>query len=255
MISRINRTGRKRIHKQDINLSLRASKPGEAPVFDLELRLANYRFPENARVRVEAWRSNASQRWGYGTVSRLVPPPDDERRLTEVPAGARFRVFVVAADGSGKLLGHAPNLKAVQPLHSRLPLEESDLLGDQVWRVDFDGEDGNPVLLVNGAIPGISDVVRRDPAFRALVMPEVLRAILTRMTLIDHADPQDPEGPWADWFEIARRYLPDKEPPLPPAGPVQSTDNDSAREWIDEVVGAMAAKPLNAANAYRETLS
>lgn len=255
MISRINRTGRKRIHKQDIDLSLRASKPDEAPVFDLELRLAAYRFPPDARVRVEAWRSNASQRWDYGTVLRLAPPPVDERSLSEVPAGAHFRVFVVAADGSGKLLGHAPNLKPVQPLHSRLPLEESDLLGDQVWRVDFDGEDGNPVLQVNGAIPGISDIVRRDSAFRALVMPEVMRTILTRMTLIDHADPQDLDDPWADWFQIARRYLPDKEPPsLPTTRPLQPADNDRAREWIDEVVGAMAAKPLNAVNTYRETL-
>lgn len=254
MISRINRTGRKRIHKQDIDLSLRASKSGEAPVFDLELRLAEYGFPEDALVRVEAWRSNASQHWDYGTVVRLAPPPAEERTLSEVPTSARFRVFVVAADGSGKLLGHAPSLKPVQPLHSRLPLEESDILGEEVWRVDFDGEDGNPVLLVNGAIPGVSDIVRRDPAFRALVMPQVLRAILTRMMLIDHADPQDAEGPWADWFEIARRYLPDKEPPLPPTGPVQSSDNDHAREWVDEVVGAMAAKPLNAAHAYRETM-
>lgn len=255
MISRINRTGRKRIHKQDVDLSLRASKSGEAPVFDLELQLADYGFPGDARVRVEAWRTNASQHWDFGTVLQFAPPPDAERTLTEVPASARFRVFVVAADGSGKLLGHAPNLKPVQPLRSRLPLEESDLLGDQVWRVDFDGEDGNPVLLVNGTIAGISDIVRRDPAFRALVMPEVLRAILTRMVLIDHADPQDADGPWADWFEIARRYLPDKEPPLPPTSPVQSTDNDRAREWVDEVVGSMAANPLNAANAYREALS
>lgn len=256
MISRINRTGRKRIHKQDIDLSLRASKSGEAPVFDLDLQLADYGFPGDARVRVEAWRTNASQHWDFGTVLQFAPPPDAERTLTEVPASARFRVFVVAADGSGKLLGHAPNLKPVQPLRSRLPLEESDLLGDQVWRVDFDGEDGNPVLLVNRTISGISDIVRHDPAFRALVMPEVFRTILTRMTLIDRADSQDADGPWADWFEIARSYLPDREPPsLPSTGPVQSSDNDHAREWIDEVVGSMAANPLNAANAYRETLS
>ena len=258
MISRINRTGRKRIHKRDIDLGLRVAERGEAPIFDLTLRLADYGFPAEARVRVEAWRSNASQRWDYGTVGYRTPPPDEERRLTDVPAGASFRVFVVAADGSGKLLGHAPNLRPVLPLDSRLPLEESDALGEEVWRVEFDGADGNPVLKVNSAIPGISESVRRDPAFRSLVMPEVFRTILTRMALIDHADPDDMEGPWADWYEIARAYLPDAEPPyLPPTGPVDAdgADGDRVRQWIDAVVGAMAEKPLDAANAYREALA
>lgn len=256
MISRINRTGRKRIHRRDVDLSLRVAERGEAPIFDLTLRLADYRFPAEARVRVEAARGNASQRWDYGTVGYRTPPPDEERRLTDVPAGASFRVFVVAADGSGKLLGHAPNLKPVLPLDSRLPLEESDDLGEEVWRVEFDGADGNPVLKVNSGIPGISESVRHDPAFRSLVMPEVFRTILTRMALIDHADPDDTEGPWADWYEIARAYLPDAEPPsLPPTGPVDTTDIDRVRQWIDDVVGAMAEKPLDAANAYREALA
>lgn len=258
MISRINRTGRKRIQKRDIDLGLRVAERGEAPIFDLDLRLANYGFPAEARVRVEAWRSNASQRWDYGTVGQPRTPPDEERRLTDVPAGASFRVFVVAADGSGKLLGHAPNLRPVLPLDSRLPLEESAELGEEVWRVEFDGADGNPVLKVNAGIPGISESVRRDPAFRSLVMPQVFRAILTRMALIDHADPDDAEGPWADWYEIARAYLPDANPPhLPSTGPVDAdgAEGERVRMWIDAVVGAMAEKPLDAANAYREALA
>ena len=60
MITRINRTGRKRIHKRDIDLRLRVAEPGEPPIFDLKLRLADYSFPAKAQVRVEAWRSNAS---------------------------------------------------------------------------------------------------------------------------------------------------------------------------------------------------
>ena len=254
MITRINRTGRKRIHKRDIDLRLRKAESGETPIFDLSLRLAGYGFPVEAHVRVEAWRSNASQRWNYGTVGRPTPPPDQERRLTEVPAGARFRVFVVAADRSGKLLGHAPNLRPELPLNSRLPLEESDTLGEEVWRVDF-GEEGDiPVLLVNSSIPGISEAVRNDPIFRALVMPEVFRTILTRMVLINRAPPDDDQHSWADWFEIAHAYLPDAKPPyLDGPRDVEQSDDSAARNWIDQVVRAMAEKPLDAANAYRET--
>ena len=256
MISRINRTGRKRIHRRDVDLSLRVAEGNEAPIFDLTLKLADYGFPAEARVRVEAARGNASQRWDYGTVWQRREPPDEERRLTDVPRAASFRVFVVAADGSGKLLGHAPNLKPVLPLDSRLPLEESDELGEEVWRVEFDdGDRGNPVLKVNSGIPGISESVRRDPAFRSLVMPDVFRTILTRMVLIDRAPPDDPDEPWADWFGIARAYLPDREPPYLGGPHDADRDDGEAREWIDTVVGAMAEKPLDAANAYREALT
>lgn len=237
MISRINRTGRRRIHLRDIALQLREAERQEAPIFDLDLRLDDYDFPPEARVRVEAWRGNASQRWDFGTVGRLAPPPESDRRLTDLPAGVRFRVFVVAADESGKLLGHAPAIRPKLPLNSLLPLEEADL-GAEVWRVQFDGEDANPVLLVNGNIPGISEAVRHDPTFRSLVIPEVFRTILTRMVLIDRPDWNDPDGPWEDWFKTACAYLPNVEPvQLPADGRLESAKVEDANRWIDAVVG------------------
>lgn len=255
MISRINRTERKRILKRDIELKLRAAEDEDAPIFDLDMQLGDYDFPESAYVRAEAWRGHAVQRWDYGTVGNMRQPSDARRRLTDVPPSARFRVFVVAADGSGKLLGHASNLMPELPLNSRLPLEERDL-GEVVWRVDFDGEDGNPVLLVNRNVAGISEAVRHDPTFRSLVMPEVFRSILTRMVLIDRADPADTEGPWADWFDLARAYLPTEEPPSPPTVDASETgDAHDAHQWIDAVVSALADKPLNAATAFGKALS
>ena len=255
MIKRINRTRRKRVTKTHIELSLRTTQGGEAPIFDLELKLSEYNFPPGSVVRVEAWRGNAVQRWDFGTVESLTPPPEEERRLTDVPMGAQFRILVVAGDESGRLLGHAPNIRPVLPVDSRLPLEESDQLGAQVWRVDFDGENGNPVLQVNSGIPGISEVVRSDAAFRSLVMPEVFRTILTRMVLIDQADIEDDDGPWADWFTIAQAYLPDAVPPAPLGlGPAPIEEIESAREWIDNVVAALAERPLDAASSYESAV-
>ncbi len=255
MIKRINRTRRKRITKAHIDLGLRATQGSEAPIFDLELKLSEYDFPPESPVRVEAWRNNAVQRWDFGTVGSLRPPPEEERRLMDVPIGAQFRVLIAAEDGSGRLLGHAPNIRPVLPVDSRLPLEESGELGAQIWRVDFDGESGSPVLQVNSGIPGISEIVRSDPAFRSLVMPEVFRTILTRMVLIDRADIEDEEGPWADWFAIARAYLPDADPPIPLGlGPAAVEEIERAREWVDAVVSALAEGPLDAANSYESTL-
>ena len=247
MIKRINRTGRKRIQKDHVDLKLR-TVDDDAPIIDLALDLDSYGFPGSASVRVEAWRGHAVQSWPYGAVGNLQPPSEESRRLIDVPPGARFRVFVVAADGSGRLLGHATNLRPELPLDSLLPLEERDL-GEEVWRVDFDDEDGCPVLLVNGNVPGISGIVRHDPTLRSLVMPEVFRAILTRMVLIDKADPEDTDGPWAEWFAVVRRDHP-ATPPHLLGGAVDASEASDAQGWIDAVVGAFAEKRLSAATAY-----
>lgn len=250
MKSRLNSTGRKRVTQNHAQVSIRAAEAHEAPIFDIRLDLSSYGFPDDARVRVEAWRSNAVQRWHYGSVGTPRPPSDQERRLTDVPTSAQFRVIVVAGDGSGLLLGHAPNIRPVLPRKSLLPVRESDELGEEVWRVDFgDGMD-QPELLVNRTVEGISEIVRGDEEFRSLVMPDVLRTILTHVVLVVRQDPDDNESPWEGWFLIARSLVSDQEPPALPYH--RSTDDDiaEANKWIDRVVVAFADKRLDAADSY-----
>ena len=255
MRSRLNSTGRKRITLEHARVSLRPAADGEAPIVDLALELSGYAFPPDARVRVEAWRGNAVQRWDIGTAGDLAPLPDDERRLTDVPESARFRVMVVSGDGSGLLLGHAPNIRPVLPRRSLLPVVESDELGDEVWRVDF-GADGMdlPQLLINRAVDGISEVVRTNESFRSLVMPDVLRTILSHIVLIARDDPGDADGPWVGWFAIARALLPDAEPPSLARTAAGEAEIAAAKVWIDRVVEQFADRKVDAADAYNQAL-
>ena len=254
MRSRLNHTGRRRITRNHAQVSVRAPEGEDAPIFDASLDLSSYGFPDDARVRVEAWRSNAVQRWDYGTAGALEPPSDEERQLTDVPASAQFRVIVVDGDGSGLLLGHAPNIRPVLPRRSLLPVRESDELGDEVWRVDFgDGMD-RPELLINPSVDGISEIVRSDEAFRSLVMPDVLRTILAHVVLVERQDPDDDEGPWGGWFEIARALLPDEEPPRLQHQGTTDADIADANRWIDRVVAAFADVRLDAADAYNTAM-
>ena len=254
MKRRLNSTGRKRIERRHIDLSLRTTDQGVAPTFDLKIDLSSYRFPGEARVRLEAWRSNAVQRWECGTVGELRVPTDAERRVTEVPESAQFRLFVVDAGGTGRLLGHATKIRPVLPRRSILPLRETDELSDEIWRVDFGDGGDQPELLVNSKIDGISEVVRSDATFRVLVMPEVLRTILTHVVLIERSDPDDDESAWEGWFQLARSLLPDQKPPNLGS---ESSEGKlyAAREWIESVVSAFASRSVDAANQYNATLS
>ena len=249
MIRHFNSTRRQTIQRTDVNVRIRQADGQSAPVFDLELDLDRYRFPSTAVVRLEAWRSNAAQRWNFGVVGNLQPPGDAQRRLTEVPQSAQFKVFVVAGDGSGRLLGLSHPLKPKLPRESLIPLIECDL-GSEVWRIEF-SEDNLPVLQVNNKLEVISEIVRSDAQFRALVMPEVLRSVLNHIVLEQRHDPDDDAGGWwMGWYRLARSHINADIPHLSLTD--QGAPVEAAREWIDRVVAAFAAEPVDAVNNYAQ---
>ena len=252
MIRRLNQTGRRQIARANVSVRLRSTEGSEPPIFDLVLNLAEYDFALDARVRVEAWRSNAVQRWDYGTVGVITEPPEEERRMRDVPQSAQFRVMVVAGDGSGRLLGHLPSTRPVLPQKSLLPVQEvgEDQLGQEVWRVDFGDGDDSPVLLLNSSVTGISEIVRTDKAFRSLVMPAVLRSVLRHAVIDQRADSEDDEtSSWHGWFRLAESLQPDVE--IPSLGyEAEDSEVNEAREWIEAVVGAFAKERVFAAGSY-----
>jgi len=252
VIRRLNSTGRRTIARSHAAVSLRPAEDGAPSIFDLRLELDGYGFPSDARVRVEAWRSNAVQRWDYGAVDALIPPTAEERRMTEVPQSSQFKVLVVAGDGSGRLLGACPGIKPALPLRSLLPVREADdeELGGEIWRVDF-GDDELPELLVNREISGVSEIVRANKDFRALVMPAVLRDILSRILIDERADPEDEESAWEGWLKFARALHPDPNDAIPRLTPDGDDSTiDAARSWINAVVGAFASGRVFAVGTY-----
>ena len=203
VIRRFNSTGRVAIPRSNAAVTLRRiEQVGEGtPVgdptagvvktrwsFNLKLDLDRFRFPADARIRVEAWRGTASQRWDWGTVGRPAPPDETGRILKDVPETSLFRVSVIEAGDTGLLLGLADRLRPKLPVESLLPLVSADL-GGEVWRFDYGRGDDLVVLKVNEGPPDFSRAVRTDPGFRALVMPQVLRSILERALLVDREDP------------------------------------------------------------------
>lgn len=265
MIRRFNSTGRKTIASSRATVTLRRlengrhrTAPGAAGAaaedaqwcFDLNLDLDRFGFPPDARIRVEGWRGNAFQRWDWGTVGAPALPNDSQRILKDVPETCQFRVSVIAADDSGRLLGLADKLRPKLPVESLLPLVPADL-GSEVWRLDYGQGDDIVVLKVNSELPDFSQAVRKDLVFRGLVMPQVLRSILERALLVEREDPGEPEGRWTPWFGLARRVLPGHDPPT--LG-LDAQDDQVARaeRWIDQVVAAFSAKKVKALEGYQQ---
>lgn len=249
MIRHFNHTDRRRIEHADITVELfRSSDGGPAEFAVTKLELAAYGFEPDAVVRIEAHKGNALQRWHWGTVANLLPPPQSECLLTDVPSSSKFRVAVVAGDDSGRLLGLGDRITPTGGRESLIHVVPAEELGEDVWRVDF--ANGDPELHVNALISDITDRVRRDPAFRSLVLPDVLRTVLHHAIIVEGADPNtDEEDHWTDWFRLAKRHHAANIPKL--AENRGEEDFVAAWRWIDDVVSAFAAQPaLKAAHLY-----
>jgi hypothetical protein len=234
-----NYTGRRRIGRKDVSITLRQEKT--AWVFNAELRLADHHFPHNAEVWLEAHRQNLWMQWAWGTVSTICVPAD--RRLAEfdVPDGVLFRVRVVQPQGQEhhKLLGEAdaiPFVKAGEADDRRrhLLIPVPDALDQQLWKLDFESDP--PRLLVNKDAKPSWKEMARSPHFISLVYPEVLRRMLARALFNEDWAEDDEDSGWpADWVRFAKN--------LGGLGPVPSPDLQIDREnWIEEAVAAFCRR-------------
>ena len=234
-----NYTGRRKIERKDVSVLQREDRG--TWVFEADLRLADYRFPRNAEVWVEAHRQNLWMQFCWGTVSAIRPTLN--RRLTEfdVPDGILFRVRVVQPPGQEhhKLLGEAdgiPFVKLGEDMTHRRPLLEPvpDELDQLLWKLDLECDP--PRLLVNRDARPTWKEMARSPYFTALVYPEVLRRLLTHTLVEDEWAQDDEDTSWeADWVRFARSLGGLAEPPPP-------DDKDGRQAWIDEAVSAFARR-------------
>lgn len=249
MIRRFNYTKRRRIEQWRVEIEIYDTEDAGGAWFSAILDLEGMGLPSDARVIVEAKRHRFSSRFDWGTVAN--PQPSTDYRLSGMPPNPSFRVMVVASDGSSRLLALADNLKPQRAdggAESLLWMEEAEL-GKEVWRLDF-GESDNPTMYVNRNIRGMSDVVRQDDTFRALVIPQVLRSILTRAVIVDECDLDDDAGRWSEWMSFVAEF---HDEDLAAITYEPEVDAAAKAEWIDSAVRAFAEKRFHASDQYSTT--
>ena len=251
MIRRFNYTRRRRIEQWRVGIEVYDTEDAEGAWFNAVLDLEDMGLSPDARVIVEAKRERFSRRFDWGTVAN--PQLSTDSRLSGMPPNPSFRVMVVASDGSSRLLALADNIKpqrADSAAESLLWMEEAEL-GKEVWRLDF-GESDNPTMFVNRNIRGISETVRQDEAFRALVIPQVLRSILTRAVIVDECDPDDDIGRWSEWLRFVSEF---HDEDLAAISSDPESDAATRAEWIEGAVKAFAEQRFHASDQYSSARS
>ncbi len=238
MIRRFNYTGRQKIDRQDVPVTV-FRLPDNEKTFSIEIGLQEYELPDDALVFVESYvPMKFYQRFAFGSVGKIVPPGStvldhigslDELsfRVKVVDRSKRQGVLVAIADKiapSSKQEGEAPR-------QSLLPVRTRDI-GNVVWRLSI-GEEDKPVLEISDKIPGLSEIVRTDRGFQALVFPDLVTNVLSHALKEEQVrDPLEDDDMWHLWVRFACNL-----PGVPPI-PIEESDID---EWINEAVDRFGA--------------
>jgi hypothetical protein len=232
---RFNSTGRLRITRSKIDIALEhAPDLNVIATARASLRFDGLEVPGDAKVAIEAYYRTSSMRFACGTVNNLNIP--ERMVLSDIDKGGavRFRVLVIAPDGTGRILAAADGLRPSTPgdgadRHALLPMRETDI-GNELWKIEVDYRTG-PVLLVNNRVSGLAAQIRTVPLLQGLILPHAFRAILQSL------NPSGEEGDDDLWGDNWRRFLTD----LGVAAEAEDPDDaDAFEEWVETAVKAFS---------------
>ncbi|MCP9448065.1 MAG: hypothetical protein NNA22_10925 [Nitrospira sp.] len=235
---KINYTGRQRINRSEVRIRLE-ERPGAVPRFTAHLELSRLKLPDNARVYVEAYYRNSTQRFDFGTVGKLEHPADTSLSEVDLDGSPLFRVKVVdTVNGRAVLLASAERLAALDDDEDKacdaLLIVKTRDLGQLTWKTEI-RPDNKPVLVLNNRIPDALGKIKSDPLFQGLVLPGALREVLTAIAWDEGSDEGDDEGSWKrQWLEFGEKI---SSTPYP-----DDTDPAEIRDWIGDVAMTFATK-------------
>ncbi|MCH7641247.1 hypothetical protein IID22_03560 [Patescibacteria group bacterium] len=230
MTRRINHTGRKKIERSNVSISI-VEHDQNRRSFTADLALKALDLPGDAKVFVEAYYKQSIQRFSFGTVSNIRTP--ESTSLDEIDHGGTilFRVKVVDSTSKvGRLLAAAEriNAKGQSDEDNRdylVTLKTADL-GEDIWRMEL-SSDIKPCLIINNRIPNASVRVKSDPVFQGLILPAMVRDVLTYLFWDEecHIDEETWQVSWIEYCEnLTTTDLP------------ENGDPGELRNWMDDVV-------------------
>ncbi len=231
---RINSTGRKRIRRECVEVRMLKSLPDEPLRAKVSLNLDGSKFPDEARVAIEAYHRSSSMRFDFGRVGALQNHKELVLSEIENSAVVLFRLVVIDEKWEpGKLLGSAERLKPrdeedSEDRRSIFPVRYRDLK-NEVWRVEI-VPDAHPVLMINSRLPGFKFKVRNDPVIQGLLIPAALRFVLQELVGSGETNEDEDEPGWKEeWFDYCRNELGFHSDP-------RKLDEAAAKDWIEDVM-------------------
>lgn len=241
MIRKLNYTHRQKIPKENVQISLKGE--GDEIYFDASLIKDGLKFPDDARVYVEPNYGPDFLRFDFGLFKDIQQPSDTNiTELKKLSDKIFFRIKIVdETKEDGLLLGIANiyNLSDdtdPKGKESILFVNAVKMETNEIWRINFNSQDGIPILEINNAIEGIREIAKSDPWFIGLVYPSATRQVFEHIAF-DLKD-FDSEGEnWnSKWIQFSQSVLGVTNVPD------NNDDEQECEDWISNVVKAFCIR-------------
>ena len=235
---RFNYTHRRKINRSDIEIKVQGE---DKPYFTANINLDDYNFPLDASVVIEAYRQATWMRFEFGTIGRFMPPQDTFLMDFDVPDAILFRVKVIENSCHKKIIAMTKEIRprsADESPDNRIPLLplKPHNLTHKIWDINFTDE--GPLLLVNNKLNN-PKFLTKSPVFQALVFPEIIKTVYSRILLVE----MDNETDWCkNWLQFSKN-LPGAMP-VPNLSVSLETNKGEREDWIEEISNAFS-KNLN----------
>jgi hypothetical protein len=251
MKRRLNYTDRRKIKRENVSINF-IRQNGAVVAFAVnKLDLNDLNLPHEARVYVEAYYRTELKRFDFGTAGNISHPSPCNLEGMAYPEHLKFRILVVDSS-NGKLLACADRIAPEEPAGEKTILEAdfSRDLDNEIWRVEYDGEEGSPTLYINRKIPNIQNIAKQDAQFLIYVYPQVIREVLTYMVFVDGVDSTtEPSTDWhGDWIKFIRQLGVDFPETLNKND--ENFSEEDALRWINDSVSAFCNTHSNKFQEY-----
>lgn len=234
MIRNINYTGRRHISSRNVDIRISKSD-NKIPDFNVTFNFDDLDIPKDSVIFLEAYDRYSLMRFECGTVGN--PSSLNNVKLDRIQNrdAINFRIKIVdIKDKHGLLLAESDKIisRDKWPPESLLLVRFRDI-GSQIWQLDYDTIHG-PILVLNSILMnvGFKELVQHNNLFHCLVLPGILREILTRILVIEQNFDED----GSDWQSKWLKYIDQKIGILnPPEFNRQENNIDEIDTWINEV--------------------
>jgi len=232
----LNFTERKRIKRKNVSIQF-IRQNGKVVGFTLEkLDLNDLDLPNYAKIYIEAYYRTELKRFDLGTINSFTLPYSGDLKDIAYSENSKFRILVIDPSDL-KILAHADKISPDEIAGKRaiLPVEFTDL-GNEIWRVEYEGDEGAPILMINREIPNIQNIAKKDPQFLLYVYPAVLREILIHIVFVDKIDSTtEPTVGWhRDWLKFTQQLGVE----IPESLSIENDNfnRDDILEWISNCI-------------------
>lgn len=243
MIININFTGKQKIEKERVEISIRTS--GDRKWFSANLDIGDFGFPDDALVLIEAGYQGLKQVFDFNVVGNICQPENTEITDISNTEWFHFDLFVLEKS-TGLILGRSERIMvgSENVPTDRLPILAVNFveMENEFWRVNFNSsDDGRPIIEINKTLSNITSMAQSSIAFKCLVYTAAVRIILREYIRQISIEDEEDEWSWTkQWSDFISKTLNIKNRPEPNDDP--GILNDEQENWITDCVNEFSKK-------------